>query len=414
MNNFLRTLLVPALLLSAAGAIALFAMNRESVRASTASATDKALPPYQTQLVELAFKAASALPEVPHSKNRCRLQGDVVEACLALDLPQRALACTEKISDWRRGLGYAEYASYCAQHGATEGVEHALDLAQKISEQGEPVLTQDWQKDRIKVGIAKTHAWLGHAAQAASFENGLEHSEMGKVDAVRALQGDAKDFDSQRAALEKTLAAGDFDLSHNALETCAQLFNRYYADSERRDWAENAIKNSWSKLPLQVRIEALIELTGFALAHQDSHKALALVDDAQEILDSEAWLPEGYIPFEAQLGALRWRAGAKEDGRKQVEAALARFDKDRTVIVDIYRAGALRPIAESYAAIGERALAIAVYKRAVEEGLGNPNSRPRAEDLVATCLSLAKGAVEPDEELGGRLEKVCKGLKEPW
>jgi hypothetical protein len=71
-------------------------------------------------------------------------------------------------------------------------------------------------------------------------------------------------------------------------------------------------------------------------------------------------------------------------------------------------------LAEAYAAMGEHQAALAAYKRVVEEGVANPNSRPRAEDLVGTCLSLARNAVEPDEELSARLEKVFGELKAPW
>ncbi|HKC52932.1 MAG TPA: hypothetical protein VKF60_19250, partial [Myxococcota bacterium] len=138
------------------------------------------------------------------------------------------------------------------------------------------------------------------------------------------------------------------------------------------------------------------------------------VDQAQGIVDSDPWLPENLIPLEARLGALRYRAGAREKGKGEVDGALAQFDAQRATIVDIYRAGALRPIAEAYQALGDRERALAVYERVVEEGLGNPNSRPRAEDLVATCLSLAKNGVELDEELAARLEKVCAGLGVPW
>ena len=82
--------------------------------------------------------------------------------------------------------------------------------------------------------------------------------------------------------------------------------------------------------------------------------------------------------------------------------------------IDIYRAGVLRPIAEAYHAMGERANALALYERAIDESLVNTNSRPRVEDLVATCLSLAKTNCEADAELAARLEKVYTGLGAPW
>jgi hypothetical protein len=414
MSPLLRTLLVPSLCLLAAGAVALFAMNREATRVRAASAADKQLTGSQEKLLDLAFRTASALPASPHLKTRCRLQQDVVDACFALDVPRRGLACTEKIEDWRRGLCYAAFAYYCASHGAAEEVPHYLELAQQIAAQGEPVITQDWQKERIQVGIARTHAWLGHASEAAALETGLEHSEMGKVDAVRVLRADPAAFDAQLSALQQVLAGGDLDICKNALETGAQLFNRYYADADRRARVEHALELDGTKIPLQIRIDNLVELAGFAIEHADMKKALELAQSARKIFDSAAWQPEDQVQIPARLAALRFRAGVKDEVCAELRAALACYESARGKITDIYRAGALRPVAEAWVAMGDLPAALVVYGRAVEEGVGNPNSRPRAEDLVATCLSLAKGGVEPDKELWGRIEKAFAGLGAPW
>jgi len=82
--------------------------------------------------------------------------------------------------------------------------------------------------------------------------------------------------------------------------------------------------------------------------------------------------------------------------------------------VNIYRAGALRPLAEAYQSMGDTAAALTVFKKAVEEGVENPNSRPRVEDLSATCRSMALSGVEPDADLWARLREVFTGLGQPW
>jgi tetratricopeptide (TPR) repeat protein len=237
---------------------------------------------------------------------------------------------------------------------------------------------------------------------------------MGKVDAVRVLRADDNAFDSQLDALQRSLATSDLDLSRNALAAGALLFNRYYDDSARRARSEGLIDSASGKLPMEIRFDHIMELAGFALEHKDSHAALQLVDQAQALLDGVTWMPENYIPFAARLAALRFRAGAEKEGRASADAGLALFDEKRERITDILRAGAIRPLAEAYAALGDNAKALALYKRAVDEGVGNPNSRPRAEDLVATCLSLAKIGLEPDAELKAKLEKASKGLGSPW
>jgi tetratricopeptide (TPR) repeat protein len=414
MNYLLRSAIVPSLLLVAAAGLAVFIVKRGSARVSAATASDQPLAAFRSDLVELAFRSASALPAKPHLRTRCRLQDDVVQTCLRLDVPRKALGYVEQIQDWRRGLGYADFAYYAASHGATEEIPHYLELAQKISEMGEEMITQDWQKERIRVAIAKTHAWLGHAKESVEFEAGIERAEMGKVDAVRALRGDPGAFDAMIDSLKVVLATRDLDLSRNALATGAQLFDRFYDDPARRLRAEGLIDSASDKLPVEVRFDHLTELAGIALQHKDPPTALKLVDEAQVLLDGVTWLPENYIPLASRLAALRFRSGAEKEGRAALDAALALYDEKRALIVDIYRGGALRPLAEAYEAMHDHAQALALYKRALDESVVNPNARPRVEDLVATCLSLAQNGVQPDAELSAKLEKVRAGLGAPW
>jgi hypothetical protein len=71
-------------------------------------------------------------------------------------------------------------------------------------------------------------------------------------------------------------------------------------------------------------------------------------------------------------------------------------------------------VAEAYAAMGDRAAALAVYREAIAAGVGNPNSRPRAEDLAATCTSMARADIEPDDALWARIRTIRDGLGDPW
>src|SRR5215813_3973758 len=78
--------------------------------------TDKPLLAFQSELLDLAFKTATALPTEPHIKNRSRAQESVVDTCFQLDQPHRAAGYIQGIDNWRRGLAYADLALYCAQH----------------------------------------------------------------------------------------------------------------------------------------------------------------------------------------------------------------------------------------------------------------------------------------------------------
>jgi hypothetical protein len=64
--------------------------------------------------------------------------------------------------------------------------------------------------------------------------------------------------------------------------------------------------------------------------------------------------------------------------------------------------------------MGDKSIALSMYKQAIEEGGANPNSRPCAEDLSATCCSMALAGVEPDEELWMRIHQAYGALGHPW
>src|SRR5262245_19760850 len=138
---------------------------------------DSPLSASRNRLLELAFDSASALPLKPHIRNRAKSQEEVVTTCFELDQPHRALLYADKMPTWRQGAAYAEYAYYCAKHNATSEVQHYLDLAGKIADDVKGDDAQDWQRDRIRAKIAKTHVVLGQTKEAEEFEHGLVDSE---------------------------------------------------------------------------------------------------------------------------------------------------------------------------------------------------------------------------------------------
>ena len=371
---------------------------------------DKPLAAYQNQLLDLAFETATMIPVNPHIKDRSRSQEAVVTASFELVQPQRALGYIEKIGDWRRGAGYADYAFYCAQHGFTNDVQHYLTLAEQIS----AIADQDWRRDRIKIKISRTHTLLGQTRQADQFSTGVESSESGKVAQVEAMISDVDDFDSQIKNIDDLIASGNFDLVKNALYACAELFNRFYDHAEHRAQAEEKIKASWNLLPLFVRIELLMELSGVALQHTDSPKALELVKEAKAILDGATWSAEYQIPLAARLAGLHFRCGSTNGARAELQATLDLFKEKQSEIINIDKAETLIPVAEAFQVMGDTASALAVYKQAVEAAVENPNSRPRAEDISAICLSMAKYKVESDAALWMRIREIKGALSDPW
>jgi hypothetical protein len=359
--------------------------------------------------LDIAFNAASAMPVNPHIKNRSRAQEAVVTACFELEQPQLALRYIEKIGNWRRGAGYADLAFYCAKRGFTNEAESYLNLALRDSE-----TTEEFRKDRIKGKIAKTHAYMGQIETAAKFERGIEASESGKAAQAEAMICPTDSFDDKIKILGKLALSENFDVVRNALGAYTELYNRFYTNIERRKLIEKNMKTSWIRMPVFIRIDLLTKMADFSLAHSDQVKALELVNETKTIMDSAKWKPRFRIPLMARLAELRFRAGAKEQAQKEIKNALKLFEAKRSLIVNIYRAQMLRSIAKAYHTMGDIAVALDIYKRAVEAGVENPNSRPRAEDLTATCCSMALHEVKPDPELLKRIQEIRDGLGDPW
>jgi hypothetical protein len=366
---------------------------------------------FQRDLLDLAFDTATAIPVRPHIKDRSRAQEAVVAVSLELGQPQRAQHYIKQIDNWRRGAGYADLAFYCAQHGQTHEAQHYLDRAGQSTR--DPKL-EDWRRDRIRVKIAKVHLWLGRPRQAEHLAAGVVESESGKVARVKATLSDQNSFTQQIKALDVLIGSGHLDIIKHALDAYAALFDRFYDDAERRSQVEEKIKTGLGNLPVLFRINLLLTLAKSALDHADPGQARQLVNAAQTMTDGHQWPPRYGIPLKAQLAGLRFRAGDAPTARTDADAALALFDAARHQMVDIDRAGTIRPLAETYRSMGDTTAALALYKRVVEEGVQNPNSRPHAEELSATCRSMALHGVEPDAPLWARMRQIRKGLGPPW
>jgi tetratricopeptide (TPR) repeat protein len=376
---------------------------------------DRSLAAFQVDLIDLAFRAAAKMPANPHVKTRSKLQDDVAQTCFDLDQPRRALHFVENIADWRRGKGYADFAFYCAKHGDPSEAQRYEDRALEVARNWvKDENAQDWHVDRIRTTLARAHLALGDLKKAAELEAGASDADAGKVQAMKASFMKPEAFDTEMELIHGMLAHGNFDQQKSAMETCAQLFDRFYDDVAKRTVAEEKIKTSWAKLPLEMRIELLSEIAEFALAHGDREKTLSLLDEALAITESAPWLPEDHIAIVSNLAALRCRAGDKDRARAEADAALSAFKTEREKIESFRRGRALRPLAEAFKTMDDAKASLAIYTIAVEEGRLNPNARARAEDLCANCQSMARSAVEPDPELWTNIRRIYDGLSDPW
>jgi hypothetical protein len=363
---------------------------------------DQPLQPFQSELLELAFEGASALPLEPHVKNRSRLQHLVVSASITLEQPQRALRCADAIVGWRRGAAYGELARCCAELRDPQAARELAARARFVAEHLEGEEVQDWQRERV----------LARAAEAESALLSNESSHATEISLT--IEASSSTFESEWTTLESALTVVEFDQLRQALRDCAALLDRHYADAEKRGRIEARMRAAWAPMPAVVRVETATLLAESALEHGDRDHALALQDEMLDWIEQTRSAPDAYVQMLARWARLRHRTADVEGAQRAAEKAWTTFTVDRERILDIDRADTLVPLAETCHALGDPPRALSLYALALEEGLQNPNSRPRAEDLTAICLSLAGQAIEPDTHLRESLLTARAGLGDPW
>lgn len=382
-----------------------------AVFADPQSLGEAQLQTFQAELLELAFDAAMEMPINLHVKDRCRSQRSVAVAWLELDQPVRALQFIKRIDNWRRGLGYAELACYLAEHGRADDAQVFLDLAEGFAEN--PTI-EDWRRHRIQVKLSEASAILGRSEDAAEYESEVGDSEEGKLAATEArLSGDDV-FEEQLARIDELAAAESLDLAINGLHAYSQLYGRFYDSPDKRAAVLERIRSSWERIPVFLRLRVLTTLVDFALEHSDPAEGLELVLDMYEMFEQNTWPIRYEIPLGAQLATLRYRCGQEEEAEADLSGLIEEYDANRHLIGSFERAETLRPIAESYWEIGSQEESLAIYRRVIEEGAENPNARPRCQDLVASCVSMAVRGVQPDAAMWARIREIRDGLGHPW
>lgn len=420
----MTTLIAPALLLALHLVLRLAlllapAPQGEPAASGAASApvqasTSPSLASHQLRLLDLGRDAAESIPVDPHERDRARVQEVVARAAITLGDLKRAERCAGEITTWRRGAVYGELAAVYAERGDRGEAERFMRLAQDL---GPRVL--DWQRDRIRVGVARAQAILGEAERVRELEALVSDAERGKITAARAANATPEQFAAIVEDVRRATASGSLDATANALETCIELAKSLDADEGR--WAEiDAIFSAANgKVARELYIGALLRLADVRLDDVAAHaiareKAGALIAQAKSVRDAVRWAAESELPITASIARSVARADGNDAGISELERGIAAFKSNEESVANVFRGQALRPAAEALLALGARDRAIEVYRWAIEAGALNPNARPRAEDLAQTCASIAVAGVEPDEAMWSRLQAIRAGLVDPW
>jgi hypothetical protein len=392
----------------------LVACKEEQLPAKAQVSTAPAAP-WTFELVDTAFQASLRMPEVPHAKNRSKVQEQLALACLELGGLEQAQAYSKSIVvPWRRGSVLAQLACEQAERGLESEAKASIVAAERAVEQSNDEDTQDWQRGRVRGKLARAWLMLGNEAAAASYSTNLDPAEAKAVADQRVRQAALTNFEAQLQAVIGPLNSGNFEQIKAGLETAELLYAAVYAEADKRTQVDAAMRKGWEKMPLDLRIQALLGMATAAVDHADKGTARTLLDEARTDIDRAKWLLEHRLPVEARWSTVLGKAGDTDGATQRLAQAMELYERERANTVNIYRAGALRPIAEAYAQLGQPAQALVLYQRALEEGLENPNSRPRLDDLSATVISMAVQGVQPSADTRTRIQSIAARLGDPW
>lgn len=365
----------------------------------------------RAEALELAFAIATTIPVQYHGRERAKQQELVGVGFVDLGYAEQARALVSRIEGWRSAALLARVAMRDAKAGRAD---EARASAAKIVEASRHPSVTDWQRESLSVWAARIHAAIGDDAVASELEKGVGENEMGKVAATRAARSPLESFDAQMPLIEGYIKTLNFDLVRNGVDVALEYYPHCYADAARRARVEALVEAASKHLPHDLRVLAWLRLADVAHDRGDAVAARSLIARADAARAAAAWAPEDETAIRARVARSKGRTGDLEAARADIAAAIAAYDAGRDRIIDIFRAGALRAVAETQASIGDAVAARATYMRALDEGAGNPNARPRACDLVATLVSMASSGTLPDEAASARIAAIREGLKDPW
>lgn len=383
---------------------------------SSSALADAALADYRRELLDVAFEAATLMPVRTQIKDRSRAQERVVSGLLELGQHKTAHDCIVRIENWRRGLSLAHLAVACVEAGSTvEDVAPFLAGAERVAAGGEEVLRQAWRRDRILARIGTAYAKAGQHERALELEDDIgEDSESGRVAAAQAERADEEACDRFLASFDKALHSGSMDVLSHAVDAALVYYDRYFDDEVRAGLIEAKLQSAVGRMPRELSVDSLLRMAEITAGHGKQERALLAVREAREIMGAARWRPDDEIRLLSTFSETLHRIGRDDLALRDADLSLEIFKAHGSEIQDFWRADPLRCLAEALVELGDKDRARDVYRRALEEGGRNPNARPRANDLVGTCVSMAVHDVEPDAAMWETVTSLQGGLADPW
>jgi tetratricopeptide (TPR) repeat protein len=221
-------------------------------------------------------------------------------------------------------------------------------------------------------------------------------------------------FKDSRPSFLHAIETAPLDQLENLLPAQTKLYSGLYSNETSREQIADDILLAIKRLPVAVRLASLEELALAAFQNADKKESERWTRASSELISKAGGTAEHRIPSLARLAAVKFQTGQHKEATANLANAIALFDLERHTIIEIDRAEVLIAVAEALTTMGEADRANAIYERALTEAGINPNSRPRAEDLVAILCSMAVHSPHMSSDLREKAQALFASLGHPW
>ena len=376
---------------------------------ATVSPATAELTRSRTSLLATAFAVASRMPIDPHERDRSRVQEAVVQACLELGLLDQAAQLADQMQGWRQGNVIALLGQRYAALGQGDKARQCAARALRVD-----VGESTWGKDFVDTEVARIYVKLGDEGKAYATVSSDRQAERGRIEAERTAKLPESQLDAQADVFDQAIATMNFDLVRGGIDGYLAWMDRVVDDASRRERALKALSAAFPGLPLDLQVKCHVQLADVLFAHGYKELATLQLDRASELFRATVFLPEDTALFGVIVAKSRIRMGDTNAARVELQRLRAEFEARAETIVNLRRAASWRSLADGYQLLGDTEDAGRCHAAALDAGALNPNARPRADDLSATCVSMAVSGFMPSTELLLRIEHIRAGLADPW
>lgn len=366
-------------------------------------------------LLEVAFEAATSIPLKPHAKDRAAAQEWVVRQTIACGRLPLAQAWAAQLEGWRAGVMQCELAKAWNTSGDQPRAHACMDRVRVIAG-----AETEWRRESVT--RAGMEAWiaLGDPTEAMRLVGAdAERLTIQSVAAEEATAAHATRAPGQRVASEErlellgaALAGPLFDDRASALDAYSALYRS--GDDGTRVGVRAVVFEETGQVPVMIRLRTLRQMAEADLESGRTADAGMVLAAFAGLVRETNWSCGQRVVVEADLAALQAQTGDPSVARETLSGALERFSAETRQIADIDRAEVLVACAHAAAAIPDAAWAERLFVQALEAGLINPNSRPRAQDISYVCAAAAASACGESDQLIAAARAATAQLGDPW